>query len=190
MVLPCKGYVRPNRDVVIRNEIWIINTVGCINKIAERLAMIADETYKNKQIDGFYHYPHPYGCSQLGADLNYTQKILRNLVQHPNAVGVLVLGLGCENNKLKAFKTVLGGYDENRVKFLDTQDVNDEMEAGLEAIEELVNYAVSFEREDVPVSKLKVGLKCGGSDGLSGITANPLVGSFSDKLISCGGTTY
>lgn len=184
-----KGFVRPNGDVGIRNEIWIINTVGCINKIAERLAIIADQTYKNKQIDGFYHYPHPYGCSQLGDDLNNTQKILRNLVQHPNAAGVLVLGLGCENNNLKEFKQVLRDYDANRIKFLGTQDVNDEMEAGLEAIEELVNYAVSFEREDVPVSKLKVGLKCGGSDGLSGITANPLVGSFSDKLISCGGTT-
>ncbi|RBW69730.1 UxaA family hydrolase [Bacillus taeanensis] len=184
-----KGYVRSNGEVGIRNEIWIINTVGCINKVAEHLAKLANQTFKNDNIDGVYHYPHPFGCSQLGDDLTNTQKILRNLVNHPNAAGVLVLGLGCENNNIAEFKKVLGEYDESRVKFLGTQGVDDELEAGLEKIQELVLYAKSFQREDVPVSKLRVGLKCGGSDGLSGITANPLVGAFSDKLIRRGGTT-
>ncbi|MFJ7638421.1 UxaA family hydrolase [Peribacillus sp. NPDC097225] len=184
-----KGYVRDNGEIGIRNEIWIINTVGCINKIAENLAVTANKIHQSYVIDGVYHYPHPFGCSQLGDDLANTQKILRNLVNHPNAAGVLVLGLGCENNNIQAFKQVLGVYDDNRVKFVAAQGVEDEIEAGLEAIEELVTYASQFEREDVPISKLKVGLKCGGSDGLSGITANPLLGSFSNKLIAAGGTT-
>lgn len=184
-----QGYVRKNGDVGIRNEIWIINTVGCINKVAEHLAKMANQSIQQNGIDGVYHYPHPFGCSQLGDDLSNTQKILRNLVNHPNAAGVLVLGLGCENNNIKEFNKVLGDYDKDRVKFLGTQDVSDELEEGMKMIEEIAEYARSFRREEVPVSKLKVGLKCGGSDGLSGITANPLVGSFSDKLITNGGTT-
>ncbi|ARK29553.1 UxaA family hydrolase [Halalkalibacter krulwichiae] len=184
-----KGYVRTNGEVGIRNEIWIVNTVGCINKTAELLAKTADQSFRGKGVDGVYHYPHPFGCSQLGDDLTNTQKILSNLVHHPNAAGVLVLGLGCENNHISEFKKVIGEYDDNRVKFLGVQEASDELEDGLELIEQLVTYAQSFEREEVPVSKLKVGLKCGGSDGFSGITANPLVGSFSDKLIAHGGTS-
>src|SRR5690606_10218499 len=118
-----------------------------------------------EEIDGIYHYPHPFGCSQLGDDLANTQKILRNLVNHPNAAGVLVLGLGCENNNIEAFKQVLGEYDEQRVKFLAAQEVEDEIEAGLEAIEKIIEFSSKFKRVDVPISKLKVGLKCGGSDG-------------------------
>ena len=183
-----QGYVRKNGDVGIRNEIWIVNTVGCINKTAEVLARQAD-SMGFEGVDAVSHFPHPFGCSQLGDDLQATQKILSNLVAHPNAAGVLVLGLGCENNYIDAFKGVIGEYDPDRVKFLSVQQVEDELEAGLELLEELATYAGSFKREPVPVSKLKVGLKCGGSDGLSGITANPLVGVFSDKLIAHGGST-
>ncbi|MFC0473294.1 altronate dehydratase family protein [Halalkalibacter kiskunsagensis] len=184
-----KGYVRSNGEVGIRNEIWIINTVGCINKTAELMAKMANDQYKDNGIDGVYHYPHLFGCSQLGDDLHNTQKILSNLVHHPNAAGILVLGLGCENNHIAEFKKVIDNYDENRVKFLGVQEADDELEEGLELLEQIVTYAQTFTREDVPVSKLKVGLKCGGSDGFSGITANPLVGSFSDKLIAHGGTS-
>ncbi len=183
-----KGYVRENGEIGIRNEIWIINTVGCINKTAELMAKTANEQFK-EGIDGVYHYPHLFGCSQLGDDLHNTQKILSNLVHHPNAAGILVLGLGCENNHIAEFKKVIGDYDEKRVKFLSVQEAADEFDEGLELLEELVSFAKTFKREVLPISKLKVGLKCGGSDGFSGITANPLVGSFSDKLISHGGTT-
>ncbi|MDP5272621.1 UxaA family hydrolase [Chengkuizengella axinellae] len=183
-----KGYMRDNGDVGIRNEIWIINTVGCINKTAELLANMANQELRDESFDGVFHFPHPFGCSQLGDDLTYTQKLLSNLVHHPNAAGVLVLGLGCENNYIELFKKVLGDYDNRRVKFLEVQAVSDEMESGLDLIEELVQYAKKFTREDIPVSKLKIGLKCGGSDGFSGITANPLVGRFADHLISKGGT--
>lgn len=173
-----KGYLRPNGDVGIRNEIWIIGTVGCVNRIAQRLA---DKT-------GAYAFPHPFGCSQLGDDQLITQKVLRGLVNHPNAAGVLVLGLGCENNNIAVFKEVLGEYDPRRVKFLNCQDEEDEIAAGVATIEELKAYAATFSPVDVPVSRLRVGLKCGGSDGYSGITANPLVGRFSDMLISMGGS--
>ena len=183
------GYRRENGDVGVRNEIWVINTVGCINKVAENLAKMAERTIQNENIDAISHFAHPYGCSQLGDDLVYTQKILANLIHHPNAGGVLVLGLGCENNYIDLFKEVIGDYNPQRVKFLGVQMVEDEFEEGLELIEELAEYAGSFKREEVPVSALKIGLKCGGSDGLSGITANPLVGVFSDKLIDYGGTT-
>lgn len=184
-----KGYVRKNGEVAIRNEIWIINTVGCINKTAEILAKMGNQTYRHPNVDGIYNFPHPFGCSQLGDDLHNTQRVLANLVKHPNAAGVLVIGLGCENNNIPGFKGVLGDYDEHRVKFLSAQEAGNELEEGLELIGELVDYAGSFTRQEVPLSKLKVGLKCGGSDGLSGITANPLVGKFSDDLINQGGTT-
>ena len=173
------GYRRKNGDVGIRNEIWIVGTVGCVNKIGTRLATFT----------GAQYFPHPYGCSQLGEDHKTTQLILRGLVNHPNAGGVLVLGLGCENNNIESFKQVLGGYDPQRVRFLNAQDSEDEIEEGCAIIAELKDYAAKFKRTEIPVSELKIGLKCGGSDGLSGITANPLVGALSDKIIGMGGTT-
>ncbi|MCM3550745.1 altronate dehydratase family protein [Alkalihalobacillus clausii] len=183
------GYWRKNGEAGIRNEIWIINTVGCINKTAEILAKMGNESFQEEGIDGIYHFPHPLGCSQLGDDLHNTQKILGRLVEHPNAAAVLVLGLGCENNFIESFKQVLSEIDEERVKFLAVQDVEDELEEGLDLLGSLVSYAKTFKKEPIPLSKLKVGLKCGGSDGFSGITANPMVGAFSDMLISAGGTT-
>ncbi len=172
------GYVRENGDVGIRNDIWIINTVGCVNKLAKRLA---DKT-------GALHFEHPFGCSQLGDDHKTTQLILKGLVNHPNAGGVLVLGLGCENNNIPEFKKILGNWNEKRVKFMSAQDYDDDFEEGVRLINELKIYADTFKKRPIPVSKLKIGLKCGGSDGYSGITANPLVGSLSDKLISMGGS--
>jgi len=172
------GYVRENGDVGIRNEIWIVNTVGCVNKVSQRLA----------ELTGARYFPHPFGCSQLGDDQTVTQKILRGMVNHPNAAGVLVLGLGCENNNIEVFKKVLGDYNPDRVKFLNTQDADDDIAQGVALIEELKAYAAKFERTPVPVSKLRIGLKCGGSDGYSGITANPLVGRLSDKVIASGGS--
>jgi altronate hydrolase len=172
------AYLRDNGEVGIRNDIWIVNTVGCVNKVAEK---IAERT-------GAFHFPHPFGCSQLGDDQSVTQKILCGMVNHPNAAGVLVLGLGCENNNIDEFKKVLGNYDPARVKFLNTQDVSDDVEEGVKIVKELQKWAQKFTRVPVPVSKLKLGLKCGGSDGYSGISANPLVGRLSDKLISMGGS--
>ena len=172
------GYVRENGDVGIRNEIWIVNTVGCVNKVSQRLS----------ELTGARYFPHPFGCSQLGDDQTVTQKILCGMVNHPNAAGVLVLGLGCENNNIEVFKKLLGDYNPDRVKFLNTQDADDDIAAGVALIEELKAYAAKFERTPVPVSKLRIGLKCGGSDGYSGITANPLVGRLSDKVIASGGS--
>lgn len=172
------GYVRKNGEVGIRNEVWIVNTVGCVNKVAEK---IAEKT-------GARFFPHPFGCSQLGDDQVITQKILKGMVNHPNAAGVLVLGLGCENNNIDVFKGVLGEYDSERVKFLNTQDVDDDVQEGVKLVKELQAYADTFKRQEVSISKLKLGLKCGGSDGYSGITANPLVGRLSDKLIAMGGS--
>ncbi len=171
------GYRRENGDVGIRNDVWIINTVGCVNEIARRLA----------NMTGALCFEHPFGCSQLGDDQCVTQYILRGLVNHPNAGGVLVLGLGCENNNIDVFKKTLGAYDPRRVKFLNCQDAEDELAQGVSLIAELQAYAATFVREPIPISALRVGLKCGGSDGLSGITANPLVGRLTDKLVAMGG---
>ena len=173
------GYVRENGDVGIRNDIWIVNTVGCVNKLSERIAAAT----------GAFAFPHPFGCSQLGEDQEITQKILRGMVNHPNAAGVLVLGLGCENNNIDVFKKVLGKYDERRVKFLNAQEVTDDFAEGVKIVKELQTYADSFKRVPVPVSKLRIGLKCGGSDGYSGISANPLVGRLSDKMSALGAST-
>ncbi len=171
------GYEREDGSVGIRNDIWIVNTVGCVNNTARR---IADAT-------GAKYLPHPYGCSQLGDDHAATQKILKGMILHPNAGGVLVLGLGCENNNISEMKKVLGDIDERRIKFLNAQDVEDEVAEGIRLVEELKDYAATFERKKISASRLVVGLKCGGSDGFSGITANPLVGRFSDRLIAMGG---
>ena len=173
-----QGYVRENGEVGIRNEIWIVNTVGCVNKIAQKLA----------EKTGAKYFPHPFGCSQLGDDQKITQQILKGMVNHPNAGGVLVLGLGCENNNLDVFKAVLGNWNKNRVKFLNCQDYEDEIAEGIKLIDELKAYADTFKRQPIPISKLKIGLKCGGSDGYSGITANPLVGRLSDRIVSFGGS--
>ncbi|GMA62869.1 altronate dehydratase family protein [Alicyclobacillus fastidiosus] len=183
------GYVRENGDVGVRNEIWILNTVGCVNKAAETLAKMADSELRGDGIDGVYHFAHPYGCSQLGDDLLYTQKALAGLVRHPNAAGVLVLGLGCENNRIQEFRPFLNDVPEEKIRFLALQDIEDEFEEGMRLLRELADYARTFKREKVPVSRLKIGLKCGGSDGFSGITANPLVGALSDLVVAQGGTS-
>ena len=182
------GYRRADGRVGTRNEIWIIPTVGCVNAAAQALAREAGEAFAG-QVDGVHCFTHPYGCSQMGGDHETTQRLLAALVRHPNAAGVLVLGLGCENNNIPAFQKVLGETDARRVKFLSTQEVEDEIEAGMRLLCELCEYAKTFAREEIDASELIVGLKCGGSDGLSGITANPLLGRFSDMLTACGGTT-
>lgn len=170
------GYRRRNGDVGIRNELWIIPTVGCANGIAKALA----------EKTGARALTHPYGCSQLGGDLATTAKTLAGLVRHPNAGGVLVLGLGCEENHLDHFRSYLGEVDEERVKFLNLQDCEDEMEAGIALLSALRARMNKDVREPIPWSKLRIGIKCGGSDGYSGITANPLVGRVSDRFGDAG----
>ncbi|MEG0616820.1 MAG: altronate dehydratase family protein [Oscillospiraceae bacterium] len=182
------GFMRDDGKAAVRNEIWIIPTVGCVNGIANELCK-ANEHLVNGNIDGLYAFTHPFGCSQMGDDHAQTRKLLAALARHPNAAGVLVLSLGCENLTQEQFKTELAEYDENRVKFLICQDVEDEISAGSEMLAQLAMYAQKFTRRPIPVSELVIGMKCGGSDGLSGITANPTVGAFSDMLISRGGST-
>ena len=183
-----QGFVRPDGKVGVRNEIWVIPTVGCMNNVATSVARQANSLRKGS-VREVIAFPHPYGCSQMGDDQEYTRTILADLVNHPNAGGVLVLGLGCENSGAEILKNYIGEYDARRVKFLVAQESEDEMADALELLEELIDYAAGFERQPVSVDKLIIGLKCGGSDGLSGITANPLVGRFSDMLIARGGST-
>lgn len=182
------GYRRAKGKVGIRNEIWIIPTVGCVNRIAEKLARDNQNLVKGS-IEGLYAYTHPYGCSQMGDDHETTKRVLAALVKHPNAGGVLVLSLGCENLTSEQFKEELREWNGERVKFLTCQDCEDEIEEGSKLLKELADYAGQSKREEIDACELIVGMKCGGSDGLSGITANPTVGRFSDRLISLGGST-
>lgn len=184
-----QGFRRKNGDVGIRNELWIVPTVGCVNGIADLIITKFKEEVNPKNIDNIHVYKHNYGCSQLGDDHKNTRTILADIVKHPNAGGVLVLGLGCENNTIDEFKVALGEHDSNRTKFLITQKVSDEIEEGVKLLKDIYKIMKDDRREEIPISELKIGLKCGGSDGLSGITANPLLGKFSDYLVSCGGTT-
>ena len=185
-----KGFMRKNGEVGIRNEIWIVPTVGCVNGIAERLARQLEQETQLKGVDAIHAWHHNYGCSQLGDDHENTRKVLRDICLHPNAGAVLVLSLGCENNQPEDFMKMLGDYDRERIQLLVTQRVEgDEVEEGMKILRKLYITAAQDKREEVPVSKLRIGLKCGGSDGFSGITANPLVGEFSDWLIAQGGTT-
>ena len=182
------GYRREDGRVGVRNEIWIIPTVGCVNSIASALEKQA-KSLAVGTVEDVVAFPHPYGCSQMGGDQENTRKALADLIHHPNAGGVLVLGLGCENSNIPVLMDYIGEYDKNRVKFLQCQDVEDEQAAAMELLKELADYAGTFKREPIDASELIIGMKCGGSDGLSGITANPTVGAFSDLLISKGGTT-
>ncbi len=181
------GYRRPDDKVGIRNEIWIIPTVGCVNSIVREIEAQSQQ-FKAGSIDGIYSYNHPYGCSQLGDDMQMTLRYLAGLIRHPNAAAVLVVGLGCENGNIGELKKVLGGYDANRVRFLTAQDCEDEIGEGVAIVKELAATAAAYSRESCPASDLVVGLKCGGSDGFSGITANPLLGALSDKIIGMGGS--
>ncbi len=184
------GYVRKNGEVGIRNEVWIVPTVGCVNGIAERLANRLRKETGCEGIDSIYAWHHNYGCSQLSGDHENTRKVLRDIVLHPNAGAVLVLGLGCENNQPEKFEELLGDYDKDRIKFMVAQKVaGDEMEEGMRILTDLYNKAKEDKRTACPLSKLRVGLKCGGSDGFSGITANPLVGELSDYVVAQGGTS-
>ena len=185
-----KGYRRKNGDVGVRNEIWIVPTVGCVNGIAERLVHKLIQETGGEGVDGIHAWHHNYGCSQLSEDHENTRKVLRDICLHPNAGAVLVLSLGCENNQPEDFMQMLGDYDKERIRLLVTQRVEgDEVEAAMQILRELYAIAKEDRREEVPVSELRVGLKCGGSDGFSGITANPLVGEFSDWLVAQGGTS-
>ena len=183
-----QGYRRRDGRAAIRNEIWIIPTVGCVNDIAKALAR-ENQDLVSGSVEGLYAFPHPFGCSQTGHDHAQTRKLLASLARHPNAGAVLVLGLGCENLTHEQFVAELGDYDPDRIKFLTCQQVEDEMVAGRELLSQCAAFASRFVREEIPASELVIGMKCGGSDGLSGITANPVVGRFSDMLVAQGGST-
>lgn len=172
------AFIRENGDIGIRNDIWIVPTVGCVNSTAKQLA----------EKTGTICFSHPYGCSQLGGDMKITQLILRGLINHPNAGGVLVLGLGCENNNISEMKKILGNLDDKRIKFLSVQNCEDEIEEGIRLINALKENASKDQRTKVPASRLRIGLKCGGSDGFSGITANAVVGMVTDEICAMGGT--
>jgi len=187
--LTFNGFKRWNGKTGIRNELWIVPTVGCINGQAQMIIDRFKQEIAPAELDAIEVFKHSYGCSQLGDDHTNTQKALADVVNHPNAGGVLVMGLGCENNQIDQLKEYIGDYNPERVKFMVAQDVEDEIEAGFELIKELYEAMRNDKREEVSLSELKIGLKCGGSDGFSGITANPLVGVFSDFLVAQGGTT-
>ncbi len=175
-------YERKNGECGIRNELWVIQTVGCVSGIAGRIIDNFKKTYDTSDIDGVYTFNHPFGCSQMGGDLELTRTYLQDMVKHPNAGGVLVLALGCEENQVDKFKETLGEYDESRVRFLTLQEVSDEIGEGTKLLKELYDNMKNDKRVTKPLSVLRIGLKCGGSDGMSGITANPLLGRFSDFL--------
>lgn len=187
-----KAYRRADGKIGIRNEIWIVPTVGCVNRISETLANWANGVFcggepkpsEDGGLEGVFAWTHPYGCSQMGDDHAKTRQVLADLVHHPNAGAVLVLGLGCENNTIAQFKQAIGEYDENRVKFLVAQDSTDEITEGKEILKELAAYCQTFKREKATLDEVVMGMKCGGSDGLSGITANALVGRVCDAMTS------
>ncbi|MGI6438369.1 MAG: UxaA family hydrolase [Sphaerochaeta sp.] len=186
-----EAFERTDGKIGIRNEIWIVPTVGCVNMTAEQLVKWAEKNLsKNEHYEGTYAWTHPFGCSQLGEDHETTRTILAGLVRHPNAGGVLVLSLGCENNTPESFKELLGEVDPKRVKFLTTQEVDDEL--GEPPIRPHSGSCMmscrTMTARTVGMDRLVVGFKCGGSDGYSGITANPLVGYFCDELTAMGGT--
>lgn len=188
------GYIRDDGRAAVRNEIWIIPGVSCVNGLINQLAIKNQYLVDEYGLDGLYAFPHPYGCSQLGRDNEMTRKLLASLVNHPNAGAVLVVSLGCENNTPSEFQQAVieatrSSWNPNRVKFMICQEIDDEIATGTELLKVLAKYAGKFKRQPVPVSKLVLGMKCGGSDGLSGVTANPVIGAVGDMLVARGGST-
>lgn len=184
-----QAYRRPNGKIGIRNELWIVPTVGCVNMTAQIIIDWAKGAFASYNYDGIHVWSHPYGCSQLGADHEATRTILSDLVHHPNAGAVLVLSLGCENNTPESFRALVGEVDPTRVKFLTCQEVEDEIEAGKKLVTDLMETISKDKRESISMGELVIGFKCGGSDGFSGITANPLLGRFCDAFTAMGGTS-
>ena len=184
-----QGYKRSDGTVGVRNELWILPTVGCVSSVAKAVEHEAKKRFALGNVEEIVAFTHPYGCSQMGDDQENTRKVMADIIHHTNAGGVLVLGLGCENCNIPVLKDYIGDYDENRVKFLQCQDTEDEIEEALKLLGELYESANECVREECDAENLIIGMKCGGSDGLSGITANPVVGAFSDILIGKGGTT-
>ena len=187
-----EGYRRADGRVGVRNEVWIVPTVGCVNQASMQIATAANAKFAGHGVDAVVAFPHPFGCSQLGGDLDNTRRVLAGMLRHPNAAGVLVIGLGCENNQMKALLEEARSIDDdsaNRLIYFNAQDVDDEIARGLEAVEKLVHLASQSQRVSIPASELILAMKCGGSDGFSGITANPLVGRIADRLTAQGGTT-
>ena len=182
-------YERKSGEYGIRNELWIVQTVGCVSGMARDMIEQFKAKYDTSEIDGIYTFQHPFGCSQMGGDLELTRKLLQDMVKHPNAGGVLVVGLGCEENQIDKFKETLGEYDEDRTEFLVAQDFADEVEEGVKRLKKLYDKMKNDKRVTKPLSVLRIGLKCGGSDGMSGITANPLLGRLSDFLSLNDATT-
>lgn len=182
-----QGYVRADGRVATRNEIWVLPTVGCVARTAQKIAAAADMRHAGL-VDGIYAFTHPFGCSQLGDDLAGTRAILAALASHPNAGGVLLVGLGCESNQLDALMAEIDPAARGRVLVLRAQDSGDELAEGAELIAALVERAGIAQRESVGLDRLVLGVKCGGSDGLSGLSANPLVGRMSDRVTAAGGT--
>ena len=186
-----EGYRRADGRVGVRNEVWIIPTVSCVNQAAAQIALAANAKLTHPAVDAVVAYPHPFGCSQLGGDLDNTRRVLAGMLRHPNAAAVLVIGLGCENNQMKSLLAEAGASDDGsdrRLIYFNAQDVDDEIARGLEAVEKLIAIASTSARTMVPASELILGMKCGGSDGFSGITANPAVGGVADRLAAQGGT--
>ena len=181
------GFRRADGRVGTRNEIWILPTVGCVGRTAERIASIASARHDGA-VDGIHAFPHPHGCSQLGSDLESTRALLAALACHPNAGGVLLVGLGCESNQLDDLVAAIPKPLRGRVRSLRAQGVADEVEEGLALVDELVSEASHAERRPAPIGELVLGLKCGGSDGFSGLTANPLVGRMADVIVGSGGS--
>ncbi len=180
------AYERKNGKIGIRNALWIVPTVGCVNQISKTLEAWANENLGLE--DGVHAWTHPFGCSQMGGDHENTRLILADLVNHPNAGGVLVIGLGCENNTMPEFKELCGDVDSERIKFMVAQEYEDELEEAKKLLKEIADAMKEDKRTSVPISRLVIGMKCGGSDGFSGITANPLVGRFTNELVAAGGT--
>jgi altronate hydrolase len=184
------GFLRADGKVGIRNELWVLCTVGCINKMAETVAREAHAKLAGKNgIDGVYAFTHPYGCAQLGGDLQQTRRLIAALAAHPNCAGVLLMGLGCENNALMDQVAAFRVADRARVRYFSAQEVSDEIGEGVRLLSELAEIAANDVRTPQPLSKLVLGMKCGGSDGFSGLTANPLVGVLSDRLAAAGGVS-
>lgn len=179
------GYKRDKGRAGIRNEIYIIPTVGCVNNVCMRVEKLCQK-YVKGSIDGIFALTHQFGCSQLGEDNDNIKKLLCSVALNPNASYVLFVGLGCENNGLDGIKEYLKPFNRDNIAYFNCQEVEDDVSYAVDIIKGFADKVKDLKREEVSLKELCIGLKCGGSDGYSGLTANPLVGTITDKFVSLG----
>jgi len=193
--LTFNGIVRSDGQVATRNYIGVISSVNCSATVCRQIAdaFRGDALRDYPNVDGVVSITHKSGCGMAsqGEAVDLLRRVTAGYLRHPNFAAVLFIGLGCESNQVSALLGAENLAESDRLRAMTIQELGgtrSTIERGIALVRELLPTANAVRREPVPVSHITVGLQCGGSDGYSGITANPALGAAMDLLVAHGGT--